>query len=123
MNPFIKHKINGKVLHGRVQEFLHGFGYSMDLINKQDITAFKVSQKPDQIAPLIKGRPGSYGKLSPHLVCDDMGQGCFPQTRGAMKKHMINRLLALHGGFNSDFKGFHNFGLADIIRETFRTQG
>ena len=95
----------------------------MDFINKQDIAAIKVGQKPYQIATLVKGRAGSHGKIASHLVGDDMGQGCFSQTRGSMQKNMINRFLALHGGFYSNLKGFHHFGLADIIGEVCRTQG
>jgi len=61
MHAFIENKIDGKVFHRRIEEFLHSLGDAMNFIDKNDISAFKVGQQPDQIAAFFQGRPRGNG--------------------------------------------------------------
>ena len=94
----------------------------MNLIDKQDIVALKMSEQPDQIAPFLQSRTGRDGKIPPHLIGNDVGQSGFPKTRWAVQKHMIDGFVSLHGCLDGNLKRFNDFGLSDIIRHAFRTQ-
>ena len=122
MDPFVKYKIDREILHGRVEKLLDRFGESMDFIDKKHIAIFQMGQQPDQIAPFFKRRARGYGQLGLHLRGNNMRQGGFPQSRGAVQQNMIHRLLALPRGGNGDLKGFDDLNLADIINQLFRAQ-
>jgi len=115
VNPLVEDKIDGEILHRRVQQFFHRPRNSMDFVDEKNVVFFQVGEDTDQIPALFERRPGGDRQVSPGFVGDDMRQGGFPQPRRAVKQDVVDRFLAHPGGFDGNPKRLHDFLLADII--------
>src|SRR3546814_8455813 len=77
----------------------------------------------DLVAGPFQHRPRRLPQLDAHLVRGDMGQRGFPQARRAEQQDMIQRLVAIAGRLDEDFKLLAHAMLADVFLEFARTQG
>lgn len=123
MHSLVKYKINAEILHGRVKQFFHGPGEAVNLVDKKNIPVFKLGKHTNQVAAFFQGRARCHHQLPPYFVGNNMGQGGFPQPRGAVKKHVIEYFTSLPRCLDTDFKGFNGLFLADVLAELLRAQG
>ena len=122
MHAFVENEINGEILHGRIEQFLHRFGKPVDLVDEQYVAGLQVREDADQVSALFKGRPGGDGQVGPHFVGDDVGQRGLAEPRGPVQQHVVDRLAALGRRLDGDLEGFNHIPLADIVGQQLRPQ-
>ena len=122
MHAFVENKINGEILHGRIEQFFHRFGKPVDLVDEQYVAGLQVREDADQVSALFKGRPGGDGQLGLHFVGNDVGQRGLAEPRGPVQQHVVDRLAALGRRLDGDFEGFNHVLLADIVVQQLRPQ-
>ena len=115
--------VQGKVLHGGVEDFLHAPGKPVNLINKQHIPGIQVGEQGCQISGLFNGRAAGHPQAHPQLVGDNPRQGGFAQARRAVEQHMVQGLLPLPGRLDKHRQIFLDFLLSNIIGEMPGPQG
>ena len=115
--PLAYDNIQSVVLHGGVQNFLHGTVQPVDLVHKQDVPLVEVCQQRRQIAGLFNGRAGGDTDVDPHLLSDDACQGGLAQSRRAVEQNVVQRFLPLPGGLNKDAQILLGLFLTDVLRQ------
>lgn len=83
----------------------------MNFVDKQHIVGLKRSEYPGQIARLVENRTGSNLKSYPQLIGNNIGKCGFPQSGGAVQKHMIQRFSTHTGSTDKNFQIFHHLVL------------
>ncbi len=87
----------------------------VDLVNKQDISRFQACQYGGQVSLSLNDRPGGHLDVGPHLMGNDIGQGCLAQTRKAMEKNMVKCFFPCLGCLDEYLKVFFDKFLADVL--------
>ena len=107
--------IDGKVLHGRIQDLLHRPVEPVDLIHEQDVVFCQIGKQGRQIAGLFDGRAGGDADVDPHLVGNDVGEGGLTQAGRAVEQHMVQRLVPHFGSLDKDLQVALGLGLTDVF--------
>ena len=94
--------VDGKVLHGGVENLLIGAVQPMNLIHKKDIPFVEVCQHSDQIAGLFNGGTGGNAHVDAHLICNDLCHRGLAKSRRTIEQNVIERLIAHAGGVNKN---------------------
>ena len=115
--------VQGVVLHGGVQDLLHGAVQAVDLVHKEDVPLVEVGQKSRQITRLLDGGPGGDADAGPHLLGDDPGEGRFAETRRAVEQDVVQGLVPPLGRLNEDRELLPGPFLANVLREGFGAEG
>ena len=120
----IHHHINLKILHRRIEIFLHNDGEAVDFINEEDIALAEVGEEADEVAGLGERGAGSdFGGAAIEFLGNDVGESGFAEAGRAGEEDVIHRLLALLGGGDADADFFEQLRLADVFIELARAQG
>ena len=69
--PLADHNIDGKVLHGRIENLLHRPVQTVNLVDKQHIAGVHIGEQRHQITGFLDGRPGGDAHGDAHLIGDD----------------------------------------------------
>src|SRR5687767_5865126 len=64
----------------------------------------QVGEQSGQVAGFFNHGPRSFFDLYTQFIGHNATEGCLTQSRGAMKKNMVQRLAADAGRLNEDFK-------------------
>ena len=86
-----------EVLHGRVQDFLHGDGHAVDLVHEEDVVAGQIGQDGGQVAAALQHRARGADQVDAQLGGHDLGQGRLAQAGVAVKERMVQRAAAFTG--------------------------
>ena len=121
--PLPHDDVQGVVLHGGVQDLLHGAVQAVDLVHKEDVPLVEVGQKSRQITRLLDGGPGGDADAGPHLLGDDPGEGRFTQARRAVEQDVVQGLVPPLGRLNEDRELLPGPFLANVLREGFGAEG
>ena len=89
----------------------------MDLIDKKHVSCVQVAEDGGEIAGPFNGGTAGDADVLTHLRRNDAGQGGFAQTGGAVKQHMIQRVVPGKGSLDIDIEAFFDGLLAYIIPE------
>ena len=106
-----------EVLHGRIEDLLHGTVEAMDLVDEQDIALLQVGQQRCQVARPDQHRPCGDAEPHAHLGSHDPGQRSLPQPGGTGEQQVIDRLPALAGRLEHDPEVLGELGLPDELVE------
>ena len=87
----------------------------MDFIDEKDIAFFEVGQQRGKIAGALDHRPGSGFDVHAHLARDDIGERGFAQPGRAMKKDMVEHVVARLRRRDGDSEIFLDLLLADVF--------
>ena len=116
--PFVKDKINRKVLHRRIEKLLNHPGKAMNLINKEDISFIQMGENAQKISPFLQGRAGCDGDVDTHLLSNNVSKRRLTKTGRRMKQDVIKWLAPFERRLNGYLKGLHHLGLANIFLQT-----
>ena len=114
--------INGKVLHGRVQNLLHLSVQPVNLVHKKHITLRQIVEDSRNFTGFFDSRTGSHLHVNAHLIGNNAGKSRLAQSRRSVKQHMIQRFSPGFGRLNIDLQIFLSFLLADIFIQRLRPQ-
>ena len=117
------HDVQGVVLHGGVQHFLHGPGQAVDFVDKQHVPLGEVGQNGRQVSRPVDGRAGGDADVLPHFRGDDAGQRRLAQAGGAVEQDVVQGVVPGQGRLDGDFQVFLRLLLADIVRQGMGAQG
>ena len=115
--------VQGVVLHGRVQDLLHGPVQPVDLVHKEDVPLVEVRQQRRQIPGLLDGRARGDADARPHLLGDDPGQRGLAQAGRAVEQHVVQGLSPLLGGLDEHGQVVLRLLLADILPQGLGPEG
>ena len=110
--PLADDQVQAEVLHGRVEDFLHHRGQTVDFVDEQDVQGGQVGEQGRQVPGPFHHRPRGGLDAAAHLVGDDVGQGGLPQTRGAVHQDVVHRLAPGPGRLQGDLQVAPQFLLA-----------
>ena len=115
--------VDGKVLHGRVENLLHRPVEAVDLVHKEDVVLVEVGEQGGQVPGLLNGRAGGDADVHPHLVGDDAGEGGLAQPRGAVEEDMVQGLVPELGRVDEHGEVLLGLFLADVLGQALGAQG
>ena len=115
--------VQGEVLHGRVEDLLHGAGQPVDLVDKQHVPGAQVGEQSRQVPRLLNGRAAGNPQIHPQLVGHDPRQGGLAQAGRAVKQHVVQGLLPALGGLDVDLQVLLDLVLAHIVGKSPGAQG
>ena len=92
------HDIQGEVLHGRIEHFLHSAAEAMDFVDEEHIAGPQVGQDGGQVPGALDGRSGRDLDVDAHLIGNHVGQGGLAEAGRTVKQDMIQGFAALAGG-------------------------
>ena len=121
--PLPHDDVQGVVLHGGVQNFLHGTVQPVDLVHKKDIPLVEVREQGREIPGLLNGGTGGDTDARPHLLGNDPGQGRLSKTGGPVEQDVIQGFVPALGGLDEDGELLPGPLLADVLREGLGPQG
>src|SRR5688500_1982789 len=75
----------------------------------------QVGEQPGQVAGFFNDGARGFFDLYTQFIGHNAAEGCLTQSRGAMKKNMVQRLAADAGCLDEDFKIINNLCLAGKI--------
>ena len=87
-----EHHVEDEVLHGRVEDLLHGMAQPVDLVDEQDVALAQAGEDRGQVAGALDGGAGGGPDLRAELRGDDVGQGRLSQARRAVEQDVVHRL-------------------------------
>ena len=114
--------VDGKVLHGRIQDLLHRTVEAVDLVDEQDVARGEVRQQGGQIPGLFDGRAGGHADARAHLVGDDARERRLAEARRTVEQHVVERLIAPARGLDVDGQIALGLLLAGIVGQQLRAQ-
>ena len=120
--PLADDDVDGKVLHGGVEDLLHGGVQAVDLINKENVALGEVRQQRGQIARLFDGGAGRHADMHAHFVGDNAGERRLAEAGRTVEQHMVERLVAAACGLNVNRQVFLDLLLPVIFRQALRPQ-
>src|SRR5258708_15151334 len=94
----------------------------MNLVNEQDLLVLEISYDCGQIAFYLQQGRSRGLKVYGQLVGDDVSQRRLAQAWRAVEQHVIHGLPARASSLNRYSKILFDFGLADELAQTLRTQ-
>ncbi len=110
-----QHNIDPKVLHGRVQVFLHGRRQTMNFVNKEHRTFFGVGQVRDQVLGRFENRATGQLHGDSQLAGNARGKGGLTEPGRPVKQHVPQRLAPLARGVNRNAQAFTHVALANHV--------
>src|SRR5687768_18212729 len=95
----------------------------MDLIYKEHIAFFEISENSCKVAGFFNDRSGSRLERGTHLVCNDIRKSRFSNSWWASQQDMVQRLTPFEGSLHKHAQVLFDLGLADVFRKLRRTKG
>ena len=115
--------IQGEILHGGVEDFLHIPVQPMDFINEKHIMVLQGGQNGCQLSRPSDGRAAGHFELASQLIGNDFRHGGLSQPRRAVEKHMVQRFLPGFRRCNIYLQVFLKRFLAYVIIQPLGAQG
>ena len=100
--PFANDQIKLKILHRRVEHLFDHRVHTVNFVDEKHIPCLKIGEDRREITRLGQNGPGGHFEIHPQLAGHDLRQCGFPETRRAVKKHMIHRLFAAARALDKD---------------------
>ena len=113
--PLTDDEVEGEVLHGGVEDLLHGAREPVHFIDEQDVTGFEVGENGREVSGTLDGGAGGDASLGAHLVGDNGREGRLAEAGWAVEQHVVQGLAALTSGRDGDAEGVLDLGLADVL--------
>ena len=89
--PLAYDNIQSVVLHGGVQNFLHGAVQPVDLVDKEDISLLQIAQDRCHFPRFSDGRSRSDLHMCSHLIGNDSGERGLSKSGRSVEQHMVER--------------------------------
>ncbi len=118
----VEDDVDRKVLHGGVEDFLHGTRKPVNFVDKKKGARGESRQDPDQVSPLFERRSGRGQEGDAHGPCDQSGEGRFSQTGRTVQKNMVQRVFPEKSRLDGYFQAVDHVLLPDIMVEGPRSQ-
>ena len=117
------HDVERAVLHGRVEDLLHGAVEPVDLVDEQDVALVERGQDGRQVAcPLDRG-PRRVPDVDAQLAGDDRGERRLAEARRAVQEDVVRRLSPLAGSLQEHREAGLDLALAEVLVKRARPQG
>ena len=94
------HDVQGVILHGGIEHFLHGMAQPVDFVDKQHVACGQIGENGGQIPRALNGGAAGDSNIVAHFRGDNARQGGFAQAGRAVEQNMIQRLLPGQGGLH-----------------------
>ena len=82
------------ILHGRIEDFLHGRVEAVDLVDEEHVALFEIGELRREIAGLGDDRAGGRAEIDPELARHDLRQGGLAEPRRPDEEHMVEGVAA-----------------------------
>src|ERR1700682_3274778 len=92
-----EHRVESKVLEGRIERLLHDRVQSVDLVDEEDVTGGEVQQDRAERALVVDRRTRADLDRHAQLVGNDVGERGFAESGRAAKQDVLDRLAAATG--------------------------
>jgi hypothetical protein len=115
--PLADHHVQGEILHGRVEDLLHGAVEAVDLVDEKDVAFVQRCQDCRQVPCPLDRRTAGVADVGAQLAGNDRGQGRLAQAGRAVQQHMVRGVPSLAGGAEQDRKVGLQLALADVLVE------
>ena len=113
--PLADHDVEGAVLHGGIEDLLHGPVQPVDLVDEQHVPLVERGEDRRQVpGPLDRG-PGRVPDVDAELAGDDRGEGRLAEPGRAVQEDVIGRLLALAGCLQQHREAGLHLALAEVL--------
>src|SRR3990172_7918924 len=121
--PLPENDVDGEILHGGVQQFLHDAAQAVDLVDEKNVPRLERGEDRGDVAFSLHRGAGSGADPHPHLVGDDVRQGRLSQAGRAGKEDVVERLAPVLRRLDERLEVGDDRSLADEPGEEFRPQG
>ena len=117
-----QHEVELEVLHGRIEDLLHGPAQAVDLVDEQHVTLVQIGEDGGQVAGPYERRPRRDAQVDAHLGGDDGRERGLAGAGWAGEQQVVGRLLAAARRFQQDRQSLAQLGLAHELVEPPRAE-
>src|SRR6202521_1285669 len=121
IGALVDNDIQAKIFHRRVEIFFDGGLQPVDLIDKENISAFQSRQDTGQISGSFDHWTAGGLDIDFHGIGQDIGDSCLSQSGRTAEQDMFEHVAALFGGLHHQFQPLANANLSLELAEKRRT--
>ena len=89
IGTLVDHNVDAIIFHCRVKIFFHGFGYSVNLVDKRRSPSCRLVSNPARVSGLVNHRSRSDSYFSFEFPTYDVSEGGLPEAGWSAKQDML----------------------------------